>query len=184
MPTCSRASRPMSCSVTKAPTSRVVTSPGGRRSDHPGPSSFSSAAPPALANRPWPPSCRTPRYHQGDPHRHGARGDAHLHAGHAGTRVAFSSFEVGGGAGQLIDGFLRQSRSVAAGIDGLVGRMIAEHKDSIVEGSTSYRDARRGHAPPVPARRRPWSRCCSPLEMPGASGALHRAPGERARTAP
>jgi 2-phosphoglycerate kinase len=45
-----------------------------------------------------------------------------------------SSFEVGGGAGQLIDGFLRQSRSVAAGIDGLVGRMIAEHKDSIVEG--------------------------------------------------
>ena len=45
-----------------------------------------------------------------------------------------SSFEVGGGADQLIDGFLRQSRSVVTGIDGLVGRMIAEHKDSIVEG--------------------------------------------------
>jgi 2-phosphoglycerate kinase len=45
-----------------------------------------------------------------------------------------SSFEVGGGSERLIDGFLHQSRSVATGIDGMVGRMIAEHKDVIVEG--------------------------------------------------
>ena len=45
-----------------------------------------------------------------------------------------SSFEVGGRGENLIDGFLRQSRSVATGIDGVVGRMIAEHKDAIVEG--------------------------------------------------
>ena len=135
MPTRSPVSPATSCSVTRATTLRAVISPGGRRSAPHAPSWSSSAAPRGWASRRSPPSSQRglgiTRVIPTDTVREVMRTfmpplqAPELHS---------SSFEVGGGADELIDGFLRQSRSVATGIDGLVGRMIAEHKDSIVEG--------------------------------------------------
>ena len=115
MPTCSRASRPMCCSVTKAPTARrYLAWRAAKRSPRPivvliggatgvGKSTVATKLAARLGitrviptdtvrevMRTFMPAMQAPELHS-------------------------SSFEVGGGAGQLIDGFLRQSRSVAAG---------------------------------------------------------------------